>query len=245
MKPRGRAARLPGNVTDAAGKQEAILDAAASVFMELGFIGSSLDDISDALGATKGIIYYYFRNKSALFFAVQRRAMDLTRATLEPIANSALAPADKLRAMAHAHTLLTMRHLPYLRVAGQGLELHLSGRTSAAEREEMRAITDLRDGNERLYIGVLEAGIASGAFRATNARLMSKPLLGALNWTSRWYQPRAGETDADREGIARQLADFVTHALIAVPGPKAPILRAVPAAPLPISRISKSDRSRR
>lgn len=245
MKPRGRAARLPGNVTDAAGKREAILDAAASVFMQLGFEGSSLDDISDALGATKGIIYYYFRNKSALFFAVQRRAMDLTRATLEPIAQSALAPDDKLRAMAHAHTLLTMRQLPYLRVAGQGLELHLSGRTSVAEREEMRGITDLRDGNERLYIGVLEAGIASGVFRSANARLLAKPLLGALNWTSRWYQPRPGETGADREAIARQLADFVTHALIAAPAPKAPALRAVPATPLRLSRVSISDRSRR
>ncbi len=62
-------------------KASAILDAAAHVFMESGFAAASLDDISEAYGATKGIIYYHFKNKSALFFAVQRRAMEMTRRT--------------------------------------------------------------------------------------------------------------------------------------------------------------------
>lgn len=132
-------------------KQLAILDAADAVFMKLGFAANSLDDISDSYGATKGIIiYYYCGNNSELFFAVQRRATELTRVVIEPAAFSEKSRRIRLGNMAHAHTLLMMKHLPYIRVAAHGLELHLNGRTSAQDRAEMKAITEMRDSSERL-----------------------------------------------------------------------------------------------
>jgi AcrR family transcriptional regulator len=200
-------------------KQLAILDAAASVFMKLGFAAASLDDISDNYGATKGIIYYHFRSKTALFFAVQRRAMELTREAIEPSASSSAPPRERLEKMALAHTLQMMEHLDYLRVAAQGLEWHLGGRTTDEERAEMKRITALRDSNERLYLKVLEEGLASGQFRNMDARIAVKPLLGALNWTSRWYQPRKGETRSDREAIAAEIARYAVHGLLSETNP--------------------------
>ncbi|APX76873.1 TetR family transcriptional regulator [Achromobacter insolitus] len=203
--------------TEGIEKRLGILDAAASVFMNLGFSAASLDDISVAYGATKGIIYYYYRNKSALFFAVQRRAMELTREAIEPHALSAELPAVKLRKMAHDHTVLMMEHLAYLRVAAQGLELHLTGRTTASERAELEEILKLRAANEALYVRVIEEGVESGDFRAMDAKLLVKPLLGALNWTSRWYHPRKNETAKDRERVASELAGFAVSALLPHP----------------------------
>lgn len=198
-------------------KASAILDAAAHVFMESGFAAASLDDISEAYGATKGIIYYHFKNKSALFFAVQRRAMEMTRDAIEPHARSDETASERLWKMAKAHTLLMMQHLSYLRVAAQGLELHLSSRTTAKERSELKAITDLRDGNQALYAQVIQEGIDAGEFRPVDANLLVKPLLGALNWTSRWYRPRSGETAAHRNRIAEEIATFALQAFIAPP----------------------------
>lgn len=195
-------------------KRLAILDAAASVFMNLGFAAASLDDISNALGATKGMLYYHFRSKSSLFFAVQRRAMELTRAAIEPHARSGATARDRLEAMAIAHSRLMMEELSYLRVAGQGLELHLSGRTSRHERAEMDTITELRDSNERLYVDVIADGVARGEFRVVEPRIAVKPLLGALNWTSRWYQPRDNETSAHRAELAAEIARFAVHAFL-------------------------------
>lgn len=224
----------PDPAARGAARQLAILDAAASVFMRLGFAGTTLDDICEALGATKGSIYYHFRNKSALFFAVLRRSLDLTRAALAPHAGSDQPPAARLRAMARAHALLVMTELPYLRVAAQGLELHLSGRTSPQERRQMRAINALRDANEALYLRVIEQGVASGAFRPMDPRLVVKPLLGALNWTSRWYQPRPGETAAERHAIADEIAEFALAALSSRPS-----LRTAPrTAPQPLHGTS-------
>ncbi len=196
-------------------KQQGILDAAAAVFMKLGFSGASLDDVSDSYGgASKGIIYYHFRSKTRLFFAVQRRAMELTQQAIIDIAKGAGAPRDKLKAMAFEHTLMMMENLDYLRVAGQGLEMHLSGRTSEEERLEIASINALRDGNEKLYIDVIKAGVAAGEFRKVNARIAVKPLLGASNWTSRWYHQREDETRRERERLAEEIAQFAIHAFL-------------------------------
>ena len=196
-------------------KQQGILDAAAAVFMKLGFAGASLDDVSDNYGgASKGIIYYHFRSKTKLFFAVQRRAMELTREAIVGIAEGSASPRERLKQMAFEHTLLMMEHLDYLRVAAQGLEMHLSGRTTEEERLEIESITALRDGNEKLYINVINAGVKSGEFRRVNARIAVKPLLGALNWTSRWYHPREDETRAERERLAEEIAQFAIHAFL-------------------------------
>lgn len=195
-------------------KVQGILDAAAAVFMRLGFAATSLDDISDQYGATKGTLYYHFRSKTALFFAVQRRAMEMTRDAIAPPARAAAPAAERLYEMALAHTLLMMEHLDYLRVAAQGLEMQLGGRTTEEERTEMKRIVALRDRNERLYVKVMEEGIAGGELRPVDARITVKPLLGALNWTSRWYQPRTKETHEDRVAIAAEVARYAVLGLV-------------------------------
>jgi AcrR family transcriptional regulator len=195
-------------------KQTAILDAAASVFMRLGFAGTSLDDISDNYGATKGIIYYHFRNKTTLFFSIQRRAMEMTREAIEGAAQGPGTARERLQKMAFGHALLLMERLNYLRVAAQGVEFHLSSRTTAEEREEIARITELRARNEKLYLDVVVEGIEAGEFRRCDPKISVKALLGSLNWTSRWYQPRPGETRAERERLAEELAQFAVHAFL-------------------------------
>lgn len=208
--------KRPPDAEPAADRVTAILDAAARAFMRQGFAATSLDRISDELGATKGLIYYHYRSKTDLFFAVHRRAMALSNEAIRPPFETSGPAETRLRRMAIAHTHLVMDHLPYMRVAAQSLEMHLLERTSAGERAELAEVSALREANEALYIRVLEDGIAAGAFRRVDPRLVAKPLLGALNWTSRWYQPRPDETPAARRRIAEGIADFVVGGLVAV-----------------------------
>jgi hypothetical protein len=116
--------------------------------------------------------------------------------------------------MAFAHTLLVMDQLPYLRVIAQGLELHLLERTNESERADLAEVAALREANENLYIRAIKDGVSSGELRPVDAKLMAKPVLGALNWTSRWYQPRSAETAAARKRLATSIADFVVAGLV-------------------------------
>jgi TetR/AcrR family transcriptional repressor of mexJK operon len=54
-------------------KHEAILDAARSVFLEMGYAAASMDAVAARAGASKATIYAHFRGKDVLFAAVISR----------------------------------------------------------------------------------------------------------------------------------------------------------------------------
>ena len=62
-----------------------ILDAAAVVFQAEGFERTTIDDIAERIGATKGRIYYYFRSKFDIYLAVYEAGMSGAFLTVEPL----------------------------------------------------------------------------------------------------------------------------------------------------------------
>jgi AcrR family transcriptional regulator len=66
--------------------REKLLDSAATAFTERGYRGTSVDLVAENAGVTKGALYWHFKNKEALFFAliderVDRRARELMQIT--------------------------------------------------------------------------------------------------------------------------------------------------------------------
>ncbi|WP_156381399.1 TetR family transcriptional regulator [Aurantimonas sp. Leaf443] len=59
---------------DAQRTREAILDAAETLFFERGVATTTLTQIAQAAGLTRGAIYWHFENKLELFLAMQSRA---------------------------------------------------------------------------------------------------------------------------------------------------------------------------
>jgi AcrR family transcriptional regulator len=51
-------------------KRRQVLDGARKVFLDLGFDGASMGEIARAAGVSKGTLYVYFTDKSALFEAI-------------------------------------------------------------------------------------------------------------------------------------------------------------------------------
>ena len=134
--------------------------------------------------------------------------MRLNLAEIRPIAAGAGGARERLRLMSIAHAHLVMRHLPLQRVSVQGVEMHLSGSTTPEQRALLASLIGMRDEYERLFLDVLEEGIAAGEFRPCNPKVVVKLLLGAFNWMTVWYRPRPNETDESRRSIAEEVADF-------------------------------------
>lgn len=200
-----------GSVSESRGE---ILRAAAELFMEFGYAATSIDAVAERLGATKGRIYHHYRSKAELFVAVYRRTMEMNIATVEPIARQrGVRPVERLYRMAHAHALQVMKHLSYQRLAVQGTESHLMNRVNEEQRAQLAEVVRLRDRYEELFLATIRAAIEAGELPRQDARLAVKPVFGAINWTTMWYQPRPGETAADRARIADQLAAFVVSGL--------------------------------
>ena len=76
-----RGAMVRRTKEDALATRHALLDAAEHVFLAQGVAGTSLNDIAQAAGTTRGAIYWHFKDKADLFNAMMDRvAMPLQRA---------------------------------------------------------------------------------------------------------------------------------------------------------------------
>lgn len=185
-----------------------LLDAAAKAFTTYGFSAASIDVIASQIGATKGSVYYYYRSKTDLFFAVHKRAMVMNLKTQVPVAcDDTLDPQAKLYRMAHLHAMLMMDSLYYQRVTVQGVELHQSVSTTPMEREALAEVITMRDVYEGLFSQAVRAGVERGQFAEVDASLAAKGILGILNWITVWYRPRETEAPDYRQRVARQLAN--------------------------------------
>ena len=64
-----------------------------------------------------------------------------------------------------------------------------------------------------MFVTAIEEAIAAGMAPAQDVRVVVKALLGALNWTTIWYRPRRGETEADRLAMAESIAAFALRGI--------------------------------
>ncbi|MFC3881380.1 TetR/AcrR family transcriptional regulator [Algoriphagus namhaensis] len=57
-------------------KEKIILDAATALFTTKGFQATRMEDVAKQAGISKGLTYFYFKNKEDLFLALTKRAFD-------------------------------------------------------------------------------------------------------------------------------------------------------------------------
>ncbi|HYG85004.1 MAG TPA: TetR/AcrR family transcriptional regulator [Azospirillum sp.] len=190
-----------------------ILDAAAKAFMRKGYAAASIDDVAEVLGCTKGRIYHHYRSKADLFFDVHKRGMAMDLAAVRACLRDDQAPVERLLEMAVAHLMVIMNELAYQRVAVQGLEMHLAGQTTPEQRSTLREILALRDEYEGLFAAEIARAVEAKALPEQDVRLVVKPFLGALNWTTIWYRQRRNQSQAERRRMAEQIAHFALRGL--------------------------------
>ena len=79
-----------------------LLDAAATVFARQGYHGTSVDEVADAAGYTKGAVYSNFSSKEQLFLELLDRQIDQAVEVIEDIFAKA-APDERPRMLGEMH----------------------------------------------------------------------------------------------------------------------------------------------
>ncbi|GGG83752.1 TetR family transcriptional regulator [Salipiger pallidus] len=184
-----------------------ILDCAALCFTEMGFQGTSIDDVARRLGATKGRIYHYFRSKTDLFFEVHREGMTRLMDAVTAAMDAGGTGREKLQRMVEAHALTMMQNVAYEAVVVQGVHLHRLSATTPEQRVILNELMDVRHQFEQLFVQVFHEGQADGSVRETaDTSLAVKGILGAVNWMAIWYRPRADESPETQKAMAVEVA---------------------------------------
>lgn len=170
--------------------QQAIIATAVDLFARRGFGATSLDDIAEALGASKAALYYHIRNKEEILRQIFLTVLTVSEEPLRQIVESALSPQEKLcRAIEH-QTAVAADRSPAMTVFYRE-QPHLTGPFA-------KEIILRKKAYERYFEQIIEEGQAAGVFLADiDAKIATFGLLGMCNWLSQWY--RVGGQYAPRE----------------------------------------------
>lgn len=179
-----------------------IVDAAATLFHQKGFVATSLADIAGEVGMYKGSLYHYITSKEDLLTAVVRDPADQILADVRDLAGQDVSSSEKVRRL--TRSLLRVLEGNFTRCAVYLDEVagrHRSDEWAAMDREYVQAV-----------VGIVEDGQRRGEFsRLLDPRTTTLALIGSLHWLTRWYQPGGELTGAE---IADRLCDSILVGLL-------------------------------
>jgi AcrR family transcriptional regulator len=183
-------------------KQE-LLDCAAELFSKRGYAETRIIDICTAAGAAKGLFYWYFETKEALFTElVESMRLRLRRdqaAHTDPNADA----LTRLRQGAEASVRFMAQHAPYFTL----MEVEQQDESLAAM---MRKGSKVHTADTA---AIITEGINAGMIVNEDPTMLALGIVGAVSHYSHFH--RSGRMKMDLDELARFVGDWVVRALAA------------------------------
>jgi TetR/AcrR family transcriptional regulator, cholesterol catabolism regulator len=159
-----------------------IYEKAARVIHERGFDATSLNDIAEAVGVTKGGLYHYIDGKEGLLFAIMNFAMDI-------VAQEIVAPAREVADAAERLRLIVRNHAQVIIEKGQAMTILLDENQGLTPAHR-KAIARRRRAYYEFMRETLEALQAEGKLAEVDVSIAAMNLMGQLVWLAHWYNPQ-------------------------------------------------------
>ena len=193
----------------AAERRQQLFGVALGLFAERGYRATTMDDIAEAAGVTKPLVYQHFSSKRALYLElVDSVARELVLA-IEEVTASAEGPRQQVERGFAAYFHVVVSHEAAFRL--------LFGRDDSLDEELGEAPRRVEDAIAEAIDPLIAAGLD-----ADHRRFLAYAVVGMAEGASRyWLGARAAEgggeaSVAEADRLARRLADLAWAGLRSV-----------------------------
>lgn len=156
-----------------------LLESATRAFAERGFHGTTTRDITTAAGTSSAALYVHHPSKEDLLYQISRAGHE---ATLVAIRRGKAASADvreQLRIVVEDFVVDHAENHTRSRIVNFEL--------AALEPEHRAEVLDLRRSIDAEMVGLIDEGIAAGAFNIAEPRVAASVILSSGIDVARWY----------------------------------------------------------
>jgi TetR/AcrR family transcriptional regulator len=197
----------------------AILNAAAQEFAREGIAGARTDAIARGAHVNKALLYYYFKDKEALYRAVLDHVFSGLTETIYAALDSSLPPREKILTYAGAHFDYIANNPLYPRIVHAELTRARAGNTAQFERIVQQYFRPLFG----KIADVLRQGQSEGDFRAVDVMQFIPSMISVIVFyfnTVPVIKLMTGEDPLTPRRLAERRAavlDFISAALFSPP----------------------------
>ncbi|MRX72239.1 TetR family transcriptional regulator [Bacillus lacus] len=175
--------------------KDRIIENSIRMFGEKGFNETSIQDVVDVLGVTKGTFYYYFTSKEQLLMDIHLQYID-----------NLLSHQEKIMENQEKDSKSKLYEIIFKLISDiekQGLSAKVFFREMRNLSEDhLELIVPKREQFRKNIQQVLEDGIVKKEFRSDlPAEIVSLGILGMANWSYFWFNPSGKRTDSEVSGI--------------------------------------------
>lgn len=194
-------ARRP--VSAASGVDERLLAEATRLFAKQGFDRTSVQEIVEAAGVTKGAMYHYFGSKDDLLHEIYGRVLRDQTERLEKFAAGEAPAARRLRDAAADVVITTIENMDDVKIFGQSMHLLSPAKQRAVRAERRRYHEQFR--------ALVEEGQRDQEFRTdVPADLVVDYFFGSVHHLDVWYRRNGKLSPAD---VAEHYANLLLSSL--------------------------------
>ncbi|TNM36509.1 TetR/AcrR family transcriptional regulator [Nocardioides albidus] len=180
---------------------ERLVEAALELFAAKGFESTSVQDVVDAAGVTKGAMYHYFASKDDLLAEIYARVLRMQLSQLESFVASRAPITERIAAAAADVVVTTIENLPSTTLFFRSLH-QLNPEHELQVRAERRRYHDM-------FREMVIEGQRSGELRSDiDADLVVDYYFGAVHHLPTWWRPERGPApEVVGEKFSRMLLD--------------------------------------
>ncbi|GAA0490034.1 TetR/AcrR family transcriptional regulator [Salinibacillus aidingensis] len=181
-----------------------IIQACVEAFEKKGFSETSIQEIVDRLGVTKGTFYYYFASKEQVLMTIHRRYIDeLLIQQKELVRRADVSYTEKLYGLIR---VLISNITP---LGNSARVFHREYRH--LNETHMKEVREKRNQVRLIVEEVIRDGIKAKEFRQDlKADIVTLGILGICNWSYQWFQSDGMFTDLE---VADIFIDMISRGI--------------------------------
>ena len=166
-----------------AARRAELLEIAADLFAERGYVATTVRDIAEAAGILSGSLYHHFDSKESMVDAILSTFIEQILSAYEGVVDEGKSPTETFEGLVKVSLNAMIEHRSAILIYQKEARLLASQPRFSYVREAHRRF-------ERIWTGVLSDGIERGEFRPElDPRLIYRLVRDAV-WTApRWYRP--------------------------------------------------------
>ena len=175
------------------------------LFAEHGYAQTSVQQIVDAAGVTKGALYHYFTSKDDLLFDIYDRLLSMQREHLDAIVARGLDAEQTIRLVCEDVIVTSIEGL------ADGAVFFRSQHMLSEKRQ--REVKQRRRDYNDAFEDILDRGRAAGVFRTDiPPAILIANFFSDVHYLAQWYSPGGSLT---KQQVASELTDLYLAGLLA------------------------------